>query len=310
MAGGGSEVFNDQRRQAELNVPLWKRLLGAVIILAGTALTVWLAALAAASQVYVWGLTHPGCAQAAEIPPGYQEITLTTQDNLQLKGWWRPPTSPVKAAVIVLGGSGAGRDTMLPEASLLARHGYGVLTLDYRPCAGQAATLGFREIEELKAALIFTRAQPGIEHTGVLGFSVGGITAIRGAARFPEIEAVAAMGGFASLDSQVMQYASPTLSSRWIVQRLVLLLFRLQTGVAPGQISPIADLPAIAPRPVLLVFGEHEIERSAGQAQFAAARLPKELWVVPGAAHGDYLSADPAGFETHVAGFFDRWLGK
>jgi hypothetical protein len=289
---------------------IWKRLLRVLVILAGTALLVWLAVLAIASQLYVWGLTHPGCPTGVENPSGYEGVILTTRDNLQIKGWWRPPTAPTTAAIILLGGNGAGRDTMLPEADLLGHHGYGVLTLDYRPCAGQPATLGFREIEELNTALVFVRAQPGVQHTGVLGFSVGGITAIRGAASSPEVEAIAAMGGYASLDSQVLQYPSPALSSRWVVQRLVLWLFRLNTGVAPDQISPIADLPGISPRPVLLVFGEQELERCAGREQFAAARPPKELWVVPGAGHGNYLQVDPGGFETHVVDFFDRWLGQ
>ena len=65
------------------------------------------------------------------------------------------------------------------------------------------------------------------------------------------------------------------------------------------------DLPAISPRPLLLIHGEFEVERTRGQAQFAAAAQPKELWVVPGAGHGQYAQAQPEEYEKRILRFFD-----
>jgi len=37
---------------------------------------------------------------------------------------------------------------------------------------------------------------------------------------------------------------------------------------------------------------------------------PKELWVVHGARHGDYLSVAPAEYEARVVAFLERALGS
>lgn len=129
----------------------------------------------------------------------------------------------------------------------------------------------------------------------VVGLSVGGITAIRGAARFSDIDALVAIGGYTSLDPQINQKYAPALSSRWIVQRLVPIFFRLETGVHTSQLRPVDDVAAISPRPLLLIYGDEEIDNS-GREQFAAASQPKELWVVPGTGHEGYLNNQPAEF--------------
>ena len=81
----------------------------------------------------------------------------------------------------------------------------------------------------------------------------------------------------------------------------------LQVGENPWRVSPIDDLPAISPRPVLLIYGEGEL-LGGGDLQFSAAREPKELWVVPGGSHGrNYLVAKEA-YEARVLDFFNRNL--
>jgi pimeloyl-ACP methyl ester carboxylesterase len=130
----------------------------------------------------------------------------------------------------------------------------------------------------------------------VVGLSVGGITAIRGAARFSDIDALVAIGGYTSLDPQINQKYAPALSSRWIVQRLVPIFFRLETGVHTSQLRPVDDVAAISPRPLLLIYGDEEIDQAGGREQFAAASQPKELWVVPGTGHEGYLNNQPAEF--------------
>jgi fermentation-respiration switch protein FrsA (DUF1100 family) len=41
---------------------------------------------------------------------------------------------------------------------------------------------------------------------------------------------------------------------------------------------------------------------------YAAAGEPREMWLVPGAGHGDIALKQPADYERRVVGFFDRHL--
>ncbi len=198
---------------------------------------------------------------------------------------------------------------MLTEAEVLADHGYGVLTLSFRHCAGKISTVGYDEIKELAAMRDFALSQPETEWLGVLGFSVGGATAIRGAARMPEIKAVIAEGNYANFHDELTAAYAPPLSVQWQVQRLVVFFFRLRTGVHPRTISPVDDLPAIAPRPVLLIHGELEADRSRAHQQYESASSPDNanasLWIVPDASHGAYRRLHPEEYDARIVEFFD-----
>ncbi|MDX9864371.1 MAG: hypothetical protein RBT34_06145 [Anaerolineaceae bacterium] len=264
------------------------------------------------SYIYTQHLLHPACPASPTERAGFESVTLTTSDGLKLDGWWRPPQNG--AVILLLGGLGSNRDAMLAEAEVLTSHGYGVLTLDYRHCAGETVTVGYDEIMELSAMRDFALSQPETEWLGVLGFSVGGATAIRGTARMPEIRAVIAEGNYANFYDELTAAYAPPLSVQWQVQRLVVFFFRLGSGVHPREISPVDDLPAIAPRPALLIHGGLEAKRTRAQQQYQSASSPEDadasLWIVPNAGHGAYRTLHPAEYDARIVAFFDQAKGK
>lgn len=287
--------------KSEMRNFIWKRfLLRLLIALTAT----WIILFLGLSLVYIARLLHPSCAPSSEDLAGFESITLQTRDKLHLKGWWLPPKNG--NAILLLGGLGANRDTMLPDADLLMRHGYGIVTLDYRHCAGSITTLGYREIYELEAMLNFSKKQPGVEKIGVLGFSVGGATALRGAARFPEIEVVIAEGNYANLYDEFTAVPTTIFSVEWQLQQLVTIGYWLRTGINPVRVSPISDIPRISPRPILFIHGENEINRSRGHDQYTAAGTNAQLWVVPGTGHGGYLQAHPKLYEQTIISFLEE----
>lgn len=269
-----------------------------LIFLAG-----WILILGGVSFTYTYGLTHPFCPPSISQLPGFQSVNLITSDELKLDGWWYPPSNG--AVILLLGGHGANRDAMLPEADLLINHGYGILTIEYRSCAGVQTTLGFQEVNDLGAMINYAQSQVGVNWLGTLGFSAGGVTAILGAAHYPEIRAVIAEGNYANLLDEFTAVRSAPLSLEWQIQRFVVLSYWLQTGIWPGNISPIHSLPQISPRPLLLIHGEYEEERSQAMAQFDASLPPHQLWIVPSSGHGGYLQAQPIEYELRIIEFFE-----
>ena len=95
-----------------------------------------------------------------------------------------------------------------------------------------------------------------------------------------------AEGGYFNLGKDFVGTDAASNLLRTAVLYSVAASYWLQSGTNPWQVSPIDDLPAISPRPILLIYGELEIASGRAYDQFAAASQPKELWVVPGGDHG------------------------
>ncbi|HEY9076777.1 MAG TPA: hypothetical protein VIO61_09590 [Anaerolineaceae bacterium] len=206
--------------------------------------------------------------------------------------------------IILVGGHGSSRDTMLPEAEFLSRYGYGIITFDSPACYGKKATFGYKETEDVLLAVTYARQQPGTQWIGVLGFSAGGTAAIRAVARDSDIRAIIAIGNYANLWSEMTSIPANPFSLVWQFEHMIALQYWLRTGALPGTVNPIGELPLISPRPVLLIHGEIEAERNRGKDQFRSAQAPKDYWVVPDADHGEYREKAGDEYERRILRFF------
>ena len=266
------------------------------------------------SYLYTGLFTRTPCVRASRTPADiglthFEEVTFQTLDGVTAHGWYVPPLNG--AVVVLMPGLGGARDGMFDDAAILARHGYGLLMYDPRVCnvPGSRNSLGYVETNELLGAVEYLSHRPDAPpHIGALGFSEGGVTVIRGAARDERIRAVVAEGGFHDLAQHVYHGNQSPLVRRFIEWQ-VLMFFRLDTGIDPAQISSVTDIGRIGPRPLLLIYGENEAERGGAELLYNAAQQPKELWIVPGAGHGGYIGVAPQEYERRVVTFFDKALG-
>jgi uncharacterized protein len=263
--------------------------------------------------MYVYTLTHPGCSSPAlrlENMPDPEDVRLKTEDGLTIQAWFYP--SQNGAALLSLGGVGGSLGSSLPPVGVLLNAGYGVLQIEGRACAQppRVVTLGGNELLDAQAGLEFLLDREDVDpqRIGVFGFSMGGVTSLRLAARQPQIKAVVAEGGYDQLGRHITQPGAQLSLPRKIFLYTVAGSFWLQTGINPWSISPLDDISAIAPRPVMLIYGEHEIQRGGGLLQYQAAGEPKTLWVVAGGDHGSNFSLDPQEYNRRVLEFFERTL--
>jgi uncharacterized protein len=247
------------------------------------------------------------------IPPGntlrkykipYQDVDLVTEDGIRLSAWYTPPRNG--AVILLAHGYGDNRPEWVHE--LLAKKGYGVLAWDARAHGesdGEISTIGYLEELDVRAALDYALAQPGVEHVGAWGGSMGGATLIRAAADFPEIEAVFIDSSFASLDDE-FNYLVPYP----IINPLAKLIATTETGISLDEVNPLNDIARISPRPVYIVHGTGDTVAppDAGRKLYEAANEPRFLWEAENIQHMMVYLDNPRKYKRRLLGFFDEWL--
>lgn len=247
------------------------------------------------------------------IPPGntlkkfnipYQSVNLVTEDGIRLAAWYTPPRN----GVVILLAHGYGDNRPEWVHTMLAKSKYGVMAWDARAhgeSGGEISTIGYLEILDVKAALDYVLAQPGVEHVGAWGGSMGGATLIRAAAAFPEIEAIWIDSSFASLDDE-FDFLVPYP----IINPLAKYIAQIETGVNINEINPLKDIAMISPRPVYIVHGTGDMVAppDAGQKLYEAAGEPRFLWEAENVRHLMIYLDNPGRYQRRLLGFFDEWL--
>jgi len=151
-----------------------------------------------------WLVTHPARIESRLTPKNFnllfEEIALTTKDNISIAGWFIHAPAPQKPALVILHGYPAEKGDMLFIADSL-QPDFNILLIDFRyfgKSGGSFTALGTNERLDLEAAIDFLESR-GFKRVGVLGFSFGGATAILEAAKDPRIAAVVSYASFADL---------------------------------------------------------------------------------------------------------------
>ncbi|HJS19845.1 MAG TPA: alpha/beta fold hydrolase [Anaerolineales bacterium] len=247
------------------------------------------------------------------IPPGntlrkykvpYQSVDLTTQDGIRLSAWYTPPKNG--AVILLAHGYGDNRPEWVYQ--MLVKRDYGVLAWDARAHGqsdGKISTFGYLEVLDVKAGLDYALAQPGVQHIGAWGGSMGGATLIRATAQFPQIEALFVDSSFDSLEDE-FNFLVPYP----LINPLAKVITRLETGIDLEAVSPIDEIGRISPRPVYIVHSTADIVAppEAGERLFNAAQEPRFLWLEESAPHLAIYLDNPRRYQHRLVDFFDEWL--
>jgi hypothetical protein len=234
-----------------------------------------------------------------------ERVTFPTEDGLELAATYVP--SKNRAAVIVFPGA-----TRVDEATMIARHGYGVLLVEPR---GQGSSEGdivrWAGDRDLHAAVAYLRSRPDVddERIGAIGFSIGGETLLEAAAQGDGIKAIVSEGAgerVGEVDASGLEQV--LLAAPMAVMTAAMTVFQ-NHGPPPAIVERIG---LIAPRPVLLIYADPgQGGESVRQPKyFAAAGEPKEIWLVPDSEHTGGIDARPTEYERRVVAFFDDALLK
>jgi len=240
---------------------------------------------------------------------GLRNVDFAAAGN-DIAGWFVPPRNG--AAVILLHGTSSDRSQLIWELRALARAGFGVLAFDW---PGQGLSegeehWGSAERAALTTALDWLDVEPGVDpgRIGAYGFSSGGYILAQVAGRDLRVAAVV----LAATPTDIVE------ETRWEFRRYGLLsempaLWAMRiAGVPRHDVSPKRAIASISPRPVLVLGGtaDQTIPEAMVRELFAAAREPKQLWLVAGARHGGYGRVAPDVYAATLITFFTQSLLK
>jgi len=269
--------------------------------------------LAAGAAAILAALASPrlGSAQTPTFP---SQVELVTVDGIAFGAWFFRHRGSSQVIVISPGHKGRRQD-VLGIAVALWRKGFNVLCYSYRgmPASDRVPiTMGVREVQELAAAIAFARRRVRSARIGLLGYSMGAVVSLLGAAGDPSVEALVLDSPYSDLGQvlreNVRRHAllpgAPFVAA-------VSVWMRLRHGVRLADASPISVLTGLEPRPLFFIHGGADATTSKEHSRrlYDAYRGPREIWIVQGAPHtGGYFDDRPL-YVERVAGFFARKLG-
>jgi len=270
-----------------------------------------------------------------------EDFEVSAPDGAVLRGWKVLPRNPNGNWVLLFHGVADNRVGVIGQSEFLLRAGYSVVMMDARAhgaSGGPIATYGWLDRRDTRAiidALLdserdryvsvqmsspFPPGTPdpvGPQHIFALGESMGAGIVLQSAAVDSRIEAVVAEAPFANLREAAYDYAGlrkyPWLGKTLFAPGTWTLLCRDEklAGFPVAEVSPVK---AVASRafPVLLICDEKDVALPCRHSEmiYAAARGPKELWVVPGAFHTAALGYQPDEFRRRVLTFFAEYTSK
>ena len=249
-----------------------------------------------------------------EFQADYEEVELVTADGVNFGAWhFRQPGSP--QTVIVSGGHKGQRQSGLGIAVALWRKGFNVVLYSYRGMPGSdraPVTFGIKEVLELQAVIAFARKRIPNARIGLLGYSMGAVVSLLGAAGEPGVQALVLDSPFSDLRRLLIENVRtssklPGTPFVWLAG----LMFWLRTRSTLSACRPLDVLSALEPRPLFFIHGGADPITSVNHSRrlYDAYRGPREIWIVQGAPHTGAYFADRPLYVERVAGFFARHLG-
>jgi predicted acyl esterase len=239
----------------------------------------------------------------------HEEVELHTRDGVRLAAWYVPSRNG--AAVVVVHGGGGTRKGAVRHTTMLARHGYGVLLYDARgngESEGRHDAMGWTWEPDVEAAVTWLSHRRGVDPARIaaLGISTGAEAVLQRAAHDERIAAVVSDGAIARNLAETRQLDGA--AELQGVPFYGLMYGALRVLTRHPQPPPLQRLvPAIAPRPVLLIASGEDVEQTMNRAYHRAAPA-SELWELPAVEHTHGLRDRPAAYERRVTTFLDRAL--
>ena len=203
------------------------------------------------------------------------------------------------------------RADALSLAAALHEKGFNLLVYDQRGSGAnpkEGSTLGWRETDDLVAALEFTRRRPEVDarRMGVWGVDVGAWAALAAAASYREIRAIAADSAYESVDDFLaVRLRSDIGVESHLLEVACAQVFRLYRPVVAGGSDRSLRLDALADRSVLFIQGDNRKDMARLTALlFDRVQPQKEMISIPSSRVRMMSGEEQQNYDRQVSNFF------
>jgi pimeloyl-ACP methyl ester carboxylesterase len=240
----------------------------------------------------------------------YEDVTFETAQGLTISAWYIPSRNG--AAIVTVHGAGKNRATVMDEAAMLARHGYGVLMVDlegFGDSEGRGNAMGWVGARDIQAAVAYlgTREEVASGAIGGLGLSMGGEVLLQAAAEIPDLAAVVSEGGTNRTLADVKELDGTGKEAIHVFFFVMQSAMHVLSHEPPP--PPLKESVAkIGPRPVLLIAANIAMERDFMSLYQEVGGPSFEMWTIAEAKHVGAFDLHPQEYEQRVIAFFDDAL--
>lgn len=258
----------------------------------------------------------------------YENVTFASATDaddapLTIHGFFIPATVIPEidaATVIIVHGIGSCRreQTMLTAAGMLHHEGFNTLVIDLRNMGDSDRDngrmgAGGKEYRDVVGAVSYLIDERGLstDRIGIMGFSMGGATAIIAAGEDSRISAVWSDSAFADMDI-VMDYLLSIVRLN-VLKTPILLVAQILYGETPTRTDPVDYAPSLTDTPIFLVHSERDSSVifenfTVLSSAFEANDVPYQTWVTQHA-HVETINTERDDYARRLIAFFRSALG-
>lgn len=240
----------------------------------------------------------------------YKDIEIETSDHIKLEGWYIP-SEKNKGTIIVCHGVGANKSDVLEVAKDFNTGGYEIYMFDFRghgDSGDSIITYGYNEKKDISAIINYIKSK-GIKKIGMFGLSMGAAITMLSAVDHPEVKAIVADSGFASVEKIVKYRVGKVFPEPFLTILTDMTGFYATNfyKIPFKEIAPINIIDKLN-KPVLFIIGtvDTTIPPENGKLLYDKALEPKELFIVEGANHTQTIK-DPE-YRNVIIKFMDKYL--
>jgi pimeloyl-ACP methyl ester carboxylesterase len=236
----------------------------------------------------------------------YENISVLTSDKIKIKGWLIK-SDKANGTVIVGHGYPFDKGNILPVAKFLYPD-YNIIFYDHRyfgESSGKISTVGYKEVEDVKAVVNFAKNKFPGKPIALYGFSLSGSAMLMAKTN---VNAIIADSPYAELNKMIEHTYFYFGSLKFPFVITTKFYAKIFLNIDPKKVSPVKAVKNLN-TPIFVIHGEKDSQIPVENAYALKESNPNiELWIVENTDHGYSYAINPKEYEKRVKSFLKKHM--